>query len=133
MTGSSETVVSRWLAAGDAGDFSAFDDLLASDVIVHAPGGLSTRGIDDEKAVWRAALSAMPDLRHDVQEVLSDGNVEMARVVVTGTLTRSFAGVDGTGRSFRIDQAVVTHLRDGRIGEAWEIADIGAIRDQVAE
>ena len=133
MTGSSETVVYRWLAAGDAGDFSAFDDLLAPDVVVHAPAGLSTRGIDEEKAVWRAALSAMPDLRHDVQEVLSDGSVEMARVVVRGTLTRSFAGVDGTGRSFRIDQAVVTHLREGRVSEAWEIADIAALRDQVAE
>jgi len=36
--------------------------------------------------VWRDALAAMPDIRHDVQEVVVDGDVEMARVVVTGTL-----------------------------------------------
>jgi hypothetical protein len=29
-----------------------------------------------------------------------------------------------------MDQAVITHLRDGRIGEAWESADIAALRDQ---
>jgi len=75
----------------------------------------------------------VPDLRHDVQEVLVDGDVEMARVVVTGTLTSTFGGVEGTGRSFRIDQAVVTHLRDGRVAEAWEIADIAALRAQVTE
>jgi predicted ester cyclase len=126
-----ETIIFRWLAAGDAGDLSAFDELLHPDVIVHAPLGLSTRNIDDEKAVWKDALAAMPDLRHDVQEVVTDGNVEMARVVVTGTMAASFAGVEGAGRGFRIDQAVITHLRDGKVMEAWEIADIAALREQV--
>ena len=97
------------------------------------PLGLSTANIDDEKAVWKDALAAMPDLRHDVQEVVVDGDVEMARVVVTGTMAASFAGVDGSGRGFRIDQAVITHLRDGKVTEAWEIADIAALRAQVTE
>jgi predicted ester cyclase len=128
-----QTVVFRWLAAGDAGDFDAFDDLLRPDAVVHAPLGLSTTSVDDEKAVWKDALAAMPDLRHDVQEVLADGDVEMARVVVTGTMAASFAGVGGPGRSFRIDQAVITHLRDGKVAEAWEIADIAALRAQVGD
>lgn len=96
------------------------------------PSAFPRPNIDDEKAVWRDALAAMPDLRHDVQEVV-DGDVEMARVVVTGTMAASFAGVDGSGRGFRIDQAVITHLRDGKVTEAWEIADIAALRAQVTE
>jgi predicted ester cyclase len=133
MVDARDTVVFRWLAAGDAGDLDAFDDLLHHDVVIHAPLGLSTTSADAEKAVWKDALAAMPDLRHDVQEVVVDGNVEMARVVVTGTMTKGFAGVDGTGRKFRIDQAVITHLREGKVAEAWEIADIAALRQQVAE
>ena len=127
------TVVFRWLAAGDAGDLDAFDDLLHDDVIVHAPLGLSTASAADEKEVWKEALEAMPDLRHEVQEVAVDGDVEMARIVVTGTMGAGFAGVEGTGRGFRIDQAVITHLRDGKVAEAWEIADIAALREQVAD
>ena len=127
-----DTVVFRWLAAGDAGEFDAFDDLLHADAVVHAPAGLSTSSAAEEKAVWRDALTAMPDLRHEVQEVVVDGDVEMARVVVTGTLSGAFGGINGTGRSFRIDQAVIAHLRDGKVTEAWEIADIAALRDQVA-
>ena len=126
-----DTVVFRWLAAGDAGEFGLFDELIHPDVTVHAPAGLSTSSLEEEKAVWRDALRAMPDLRHEVQEVVVDGDVEMARVVVTGTLASNFAGVAGSGRSFRIDQAVITHLRDGKVIEAWEIADIAALRDQV--
>jgi len=72
----------------------------------------------------------MPDLRHEVQEVLAQGNVEMARVIVTGTLRHDFAGVPGSGRSFRMDQAVICHLDDGKITEAWEIVDVGSLVDQ---
>lgn len=128
-----ETVIFRWLASGDSGDVDAFDELLHPDAVVHAPAGLTTKNRSDEKAVWRDALAAMPDLRHDVQEVLVDDGVEMARVVVTGTMAGDFAGVEGSGRSFRIDQAVIAHLRDGKVIEAWEIADIAALRSQVSD
>ena len=107
--------------------------MLHPDAIIHAPAGLSTASAKQEKAVWRDALAAMPDLRHDVQEVLVDRDVEMARVVVTGTLSLPFGGVEGTGRSFRIDQAVITHLRDGKVAEAWEIADLAGLRAQVGD
>lgn len=133
MIDSRQTVVFRWLAAGDAGDLDSFDELLHPDAVVHAPLGLSTTSVEEEKAVWRDALAAMPDLRHDVQEVLVGDGVEMARVVVTGTMATSFAGVGGSGRGFRIDQAVITHLRDGKVAEAWEIADIAALRAQVGD
>jgi predicted ester cyclase len=127
----SETVVFRWLAAGDRGEIDAFDDLLHPDVVVHAPAGLSTESAEAEKQVWREALAAMPELRHDVQEVVVDGDVEMARVIVSGTMQGDFGGIEGTGRSFRMDQAVITHLRDGKVEEAWEIADVAALRQQV--
>ena len=131
MTDSRKTTVFRWLAAGDAGDLNAFDDLLHPDVVVHAPLGLSTTSAAEEKAVWKEALAAMPDLRHDVREMVVGEDVEMARVIVTGTMQVSFGGVEASGRSFQIDQAVVTHLRDGKVTEAWEIADIAALREQV--
>lgn len=133
MTDPSTTVVFRWLAAGDAGDLERFDDLLHPDAIIHAPRGLSTTSLEEEKAVWAAALAAIPDIRHDVQEVVVEGDVEMARVVVTGTMQSSFAGVETSGRGFRIDQAVITHLRDGKIAEAWEIADVAALQAQVTD
>ena len=112
---------------------NAFDDLLHPNAVVHAPLGLSTTSRDAEKAVWKEAIAAMPDLRHEVQEVVVNGDIEMARVVVTGTMATSFAGVEGSGRSFRIDQAVITHLRDGKVVGAWEIADLAALRAQVAD
>jgi predicted ester cyclase len=134
MADSRETIIHRWLAAGDAGDVDAFDDLLLPDAVIHAPRGLSTTSREAEKAVWQEALAAIPDLRHEVQEVLVGHDLEMARVVVTGTIAAVFAGVVGSGRSFRMDQAVIAHLRGEKIEEAWEIADVAALeRDDGAE
>ena len=128
-----ESIIYQWLTAGDAGQLDAFDELLLPDAIIHAPRGLSTTNREAEKTVWQEALAAMPDLRHDVQEVLVGRDVEMARVVVTGTMAATFAGVAGSGRSFQMDQAVIAHLRGGMIQEAWEIADVGALERQVSD
>ncbi len=62
---------------------------------------------------------------------MTQGNVEVARVIVTGTLVHDFGGVSGSGRSFRMDQAVICHLEGGKIAEAWEIADVASLIDQV--
>ena len=123
-------MIERWLAAGDSGDVDAFADLLHDDVVVHAPAGLSTDSREAEKQVWREAVAAMPDLHHAVQEVLVVGDTEMARVVVSGSIVSDFGGVRGTGRAFTMDQAVVCHLRDGKVAEAWEIADVASLVEQ---
>jgi steroid delta-isomerase-like uncharacterized protein len=128
---SNETVLRAWLAAGDRGDLDEFDRYLHPDVVVHAPLGLSTTGVDAEKAVWVDARSAMPDIRHDVRETVGQGSRAVARVVVTGTLSGDFAGISARGRSFEIDQVVFAHFRDGLIVEAWEIADTGSLLRQL--
>lgn len=124
-------LVTRWLAAGDSGDVRSFDDLLHPDVVVHAPRGLSTTNREAEKQVWLDAVASVGNLHHDVQEVVAQDGVEMARVVVTGTLLRDFAGVRGDGRSFRMDQAVICHVAGGKVIEAWEIADVGSLVDDM--
>jgi predicted ester cyclase len=126
-------LVEEWLEAGDRGDLGRFDELLHPNVVVHAPAGLSTRGVEAEKEVWRAALAAIPGLRHDVQEVVAQGSTTMARVVVTGTFEHALGDLPPTGRPFRIDQAVIGHVEDGRIVEAWEIASLLPLLDRGAE
>ncbi len=126
-----DSLLERWFAAGDAGDLDAFDDLLHADVVVHAPMGLSSEGPEAEKAVWRDALRAMPDIRHDIQEVISVGDSIAARSVVTGTLKGDFAGVTANGKRFRVDQGLFARVREGKIAEAWEIVDTASLLRQL--
>ena len=126
-----DSLLERWFAAGDAGDLDSFDDFLHPDVVVHAPMGLSTKGPEAEKAVWREALEAMPDLHHAIQDVVSTGSVMAARAVVTGTMSGEFAGVSAEGRGFRVDQGLFARVQDGKIVEAWEIVDTASLLRQL--
>ena len=127
----SDSLLRRWIAAGDAGDFGAFDELLHPDVIVHAPLGLSTRGREAEKRVWEEALAAMPGIRHEIHDVFVADSTEAARAVITGTLISEFGGIAGSGKSFTVDQGLFAHVRDGLIVEAWEIVDTVSLMRQL--
>jgi predicted ester cyclase len=73
----------------------------------------------------------MPDIRHAVQETVSADDRVAARVVVKGTLVGDFAGIQGRGRRFEIDQVVFAHVREGLMVEVWEIVDSGALLRQL--
>ncbi len=129
--GTARSLLRVLFAAGDAGEVERFHDLLRADVVVHAPFGLSTTGVAAEQVSWRRARDAIPDLHHHFEAVVVDEGFEAARCVVTGTLNGTYGGFSGTGRSFRIDQALFARTRDGKLAELWEIVDTGALVRQL--
>ncbi|MBN1192076.1 MAG: ester cyclase [Coriobacteriia bacterium] len=118
-------------SAGDEGDVDAFGRFMHDDVVVHAPAGLSTLGLESEKESWRKARAAMRGLHHDFLDVLVTPTLEAARTAVTGTFDGTYGGLTAQGREFRIDQAVFAHVRDGKIAELWEIVDVDSLREQL--
>ena len=125
------SVVEALFLFGDAGELDRFDALLAENVVVHAPFGLATIGLEAERESWRKARAAIPDLRHDLQLVICDGQCESARYVVTGTLRGEYGGFRAHAAPFRVDQAVFARLHDGQIVEMWEIVDTAALVSQL--
>jgi predicted ester cyclase len=126
-----EGLLPALFAAGDAGDSDSFARYLQEDVVVHAPAGLSTVGLESERESWRKAKLAMPDLKHEFIDILSGPGVVAARTVVTGTMRGSYGGLSAEGRPFKADQAVFAHVRDGKIAELWEIVDMASLREQL--
>ena len=120
-------------AAGDAGDLDSFDQYLHDDVVVHAPAGLSTVGLESERESWRQAKLAIPDLHHEVIDILSKPGIVAARAVVTGTMHGSYGGLSANGRSFKVDQAVFAYVRDDKITDLWEIVDVASLREQLVD
>jgi len=125
------SLVEQLFAAGDAGNLDRFSALLQEDVVVHAPFGLSTVGMDAERESWRRAKAAIPDLRHECHVVVSSGSYEAARCVVTGTLKGEYGGLRANAAPFHVDQGVFARIQDGRIVELWEIVDTGSLLAQL--
>lgn len=126
-----ESLVRKWLAAGDRGDLHELEHCLHPEVIVHAPFGLSADGLKEEEEVWKRAKAAVADLHHEVLEVVSGATTAAARVVVRGTLDGEFAGFTGKGVPFEADMAVFVHVYDGHIAGAWQVVDTGALERQL--
>ena len=127
----SRSLLESLFAAGDAGDVDSFGWYMHDDVVVHAPAGLSTIGLEAEKESWRKAKLTMPDLHHEFVDVLTTSSSEAARTVVTGTLRGTYGTITAEGRPYKIDQAVFARVRDGRISELWEIIDVASLEDQL--
>lgn len=125
------SLLKQLFASGDAGELDRFGALLHESVIVHAPFGLSTVGLEAERESWRRAKAAMPDLRHDFQTVVCDGSSESARCAVTGTLTGEYGGLRAEGIPFRVDQGLFARIQDGKIAELWEIVDTESLLTQL--
>ena len=126
-----KSLLREYLAAGDSGDLEALSHYLHDDLVVHDPSGLTVVGLEGEKETWRKARQAMPGLRHEVQEVVSQGSALAARVVISGTLRGTLGGVSADGKEFKVDQAIFMHIREGKIKELWAIVDTGSFRQQV--
>ena len=122
-----ESLLSELFAAGDAGGFDRLDEFLHEDVVVHAPAGLATVGLENEKDSWRRGKAAIPNIKHELLELLSDGSTVAARCVVSGTLNGNLGNLSAQGRRFCLDQALFAHVRDGKIDELWEIVDTASL------
>lgn len=127
----SRSLLESLFAAGDAGDVDSFGLFLHDDVVVHAPAGLSTVGIETERQSWRDAKATMPDLHHEFVDVLTTASAEAARTVVSGTMRGTYGGLTAEGRTFATGQAVFARIRDGKISELWEIVNVADIREQL--
>jgi predicted ester cyclase len=116
----------RYLEAGDAQDYPTFERVLAPAVRTHSPGGVETVGTDAQVAAWMAAHEGLDGLRHDVRDVVGEGEVAAARVRVSGVHNGPFLGVAPTGARVDVDQALFVRVESDRIAEIWEVVDTGA-------
>src|ERR1700677_3089687 len=76
-------------------------------------------GLDQFKLFYRAFLSAFPDIKVIVDDVLVDGDKSAARLTFSGTHTGDGIGVPPTGRRFTATALVIMRWQDSKIIEAW--------------
>ncbi|MBW3604504.1 MAG: ester cyclase [Actinobacteria bacterium] len=126
MTVDPADVLRGYLHDGDRNDNEALARWLDPDVETHSPGGVTTVGIAAQAESWTAAHTGLGELRHEVTDVVAEGELVAARVDVTGIHHGHFLGIAPTGRRIRVDQALFARVRDGRIVEMWEVVDTGA-------
>lgn len=74
-------------------------------------------------------LTAMPDMRLDVHEILADGDKVAVWYTLRGTHTGEFLGVRGTGGQVAVAGINIYRVVDGKVVETWQLSDgLGLLR-----
>jgi len=86
---------------------------------------------DGHKSFMSALLTAFPDSRFIVDDVIAEGDRVAVRHRLQGTHQAELQGVPATGRQVEIGGIVIFHLENGKIAEAWLNADIMGMMQQL--
>ena len=111
--------------SGDAEIISkAIDNMVASNVLFHAPVPGRAPGAQALKETWTVLLRAFPDLHVTVEDVIGEGDKVVTRNTVSGTHRGDFMGVPPTGNSVTYNEIFIARFAGSRIAEIWGIVDL---------
>ncbi|MFJ3716283.1 ester cyclase [Streptomyces sp. NPDC090057] len=100
------------------------DEVVDPGLVFHAPLPTGVTGVQALKEVWTVLLRAFPDLRVEVEDVITEGDKVVCRNTVTGTHLGEYRGLAPTGRPVRYGEIFVFRLAGGRIAEIWGVVDV---------
>jgi steroid delta-isomerase-like uncharacterized protein len=86
---------------------------------------------EGHEAFAKAFYAAFPDIRHDIQDVFTDGDRVAVRFVLHGTHTGSFFGIPATGRPVTIAANVLMQASNGRVAKLAGIFDEAGLLRQI--
>jgi steroid delta-isomerase-like uncharacterized protein len=123
-----KAVFARFDDAVNSGDNRAIakmiDEVIAPDVLFHAPVPTGVAGAEAIKQIWAALLRAFPDIHVAVEDVIADGDKVVSRQTVTGTNLGEYLGRPPTGKSVTYNEIFILRFAGGRIAEIWGVVDV---------
>jgi steroid delta-isomerase-like uncharacterized protein len=86
---------------------------------------------DGHRAFMSALLTAFPDSRFIVDDVIAEGDKVAVRHRLQGTHQAEFQSIPATGRQVEVDGIVIFRIENGMIAEAWLNADLMGMMQQL--
>jgi predicted ester cyclase len=106
-----------------AADDSAMSTLIGDDFVTHA--GTGTGNAEGWKAMAAQIVSAVPDVRTEIEDIFGDGDRVAVRYTSRGTHTGELFGVPATNRALRMSGMEIYRFSARRIVECWGVYDMG--------
>ncbi len=126
-----EAVIRRWIEAWNAHDLDAADRLLSPDFVRHDANLPEVLGPAAQRDFLRGVFRAFPDIRVEPQQLITEGDLVAARLVVTGAHRDDFLGIPATGRKMAIQSVDFFRLTEGKIVEQWVVMDALGLMQQL--
>lgn len=118
-------IVRRFVAAMNARDFDALDELVAEDVTRHSPStpGVSVNSREEFEAFLRRDFASVPDAVQTIEMLVAEGDKVAGWFKYSGTQEGPMGPYPASGESIDLDFAGVLRIEEGRIAEIWAVWD----------
>ncbi len=99
---------------------------------LHFTGMPSPMDWNGHKQLFNVFASAFPDFRHDIEEMVAEGEDKVAvRFNITATHKGEFQGIPPTGKKVSMSAMEFMTIIDGKITEEWVSLDMMGLMQQI--
>jgi len=112
-------VVHKFIELFQSGKWDDFDQVIATDCVMHYPGGVDVVGLDALKAGWQVFYGALKYLKFTSLAEISEGDRLIDFLTFEATYTGDYMGQQVTGAPVKYNQVEMMRIKDGKIVEWW--------------
>ena len=108
------------------GNFDVLPSIVTADYVVHPE---EVRGPDGLAEMVQGYRTAFADLSVTVEHQFTEGDYVATRCTIRGRHDGELMGTPPSGRDVEFTSLTISHCRDGKIAEEWELIDtVGLLR-----
>ena len=131
-TEQNKSIVRRWIEEGwNKHNPAVVDQFYSASYVQHDAGQPPLQGREGLKQYVGVFLTAFPDLRFTIDDLIAEGDKVAWRFTSTATHTGSFMSIPPTGKHSAVTGSVVFHLADSQIAEGWVNFDAMGLMQQL--
>jgi predicted ester cyclase len=116
---SNKEVVHRFVEIFESGNWDDLGQVIASDCVLHYPGGAEVNGLEAMKAGWGVFFGAMRDMRVTPIAEISEGDLLVDFYTFEATYEGDYMGQQISGVPIKYNQVEMMRIADGKIVEWW--------------
>jgi predicted ester cyclase len=129
------TILHRWFEeVWNQGREAAIDEMSYHDVHGHglkAADGNEVQSMDGFKAYYRQMRAALSDIHVIVEDVITEGDLTVARCTITAKHTGDGLGNAPKGNPIQSTGMTMARIKEGKIAEAWNNFDFLTMYQQM--
>ena len=108
----------------NAVNLDSFGDYFAEGAVLHSGKTTYTGGGAFKTDYAGGFMKAFPDLRHDIEFLIVDGDMAAMRFHGTGILREDYNGLTAAGQKLDYHGTAFFRMVDGLIAEVWSHSDM---------
>jgi predicted ester cyclase len=123
-----KTIVRRYFEEGwNQNQVADLEEYIAPTWIHHSGTGIWSHGPGPEREVMRSWRAAIPDFHYQIEALIAEDDLVVARTIFVGTLMGRLAfetlTLPPSDKPMRVAETVIFRIADGKIVESWATWD----------